>query len=416
MRLGSSPADMSVFFLLTGSIREPGGGVSVCPEREAAMLPSPYHDARTLVVVSRDGSSTDAGRRVFRWESFATGSTTAQGVFSDLAFYQIVRKAASHRARRGSGAFGCRASGNLLSLLQTSGFPQRAAAEMRAVAAHVERCGVAQIFPRRSRILPDDVVYLMGEKATIAGVAKPDAWRLPGKAEAWLLENDSRMDALAAYINGICRGAHAAIARAQSIARRWHMTVPQKNGSMCRFCVRVSRALLRVSHSSSSASRADGAAGASCDDILPLGEYPYNPRQQSLCLRLRRWLFFAAKLALILPVVCFASLDVAQMFRRYAICAADCYICAGAGGLRWMLRDQRQRCPVCLQLLRNPVHVGEPSRNFLAWNGTELICVVGHGFLHVPELPTSWFSTQRWLYLDASWRSIFRPQEIARTT
>ena len=84
-------------------------------------------------------------------------------------------------------------------------------------------------------------------------------------------------------------------------------------------------------------------------------------------------------------------------------------------GLRWLLRDQRRRCPVCLQLLRNPVRVGQPSRNFLAWNGTELICVVGHGFLHVPELPTSWFSTQRWLYLDSSWKSIFRPQEMARS-
>jgi hypothetical protein len=25
-----------------------------------------------------------------------------------------------------------------------------------------------------------------------------------------------------------------------------------------------------------------------------------------------------------------------------------------------------------------------------------------------PELPTSWFSTQRWLQLDASWQVLFR--------
>ncbi len=24
--------------------------------------------------------------------------------------------------------------------------------------------------------------------------------------------------------------------------------------------------------------------------------------------------------------------------------------------------------------------------------------------LHVPALPTSWFGTQRWLYLDTSWK------------
>jgi len=42
------------------------------------------------------------------------------------------------------------------------------------------------------------------------------------------------------------------------------------------------------------------------------------------------------------------------------------------------------------------------SRNFLAWNGTELICANGHGLLHLPALPTCWFPTQRWIHLDAS--------------
>jgi hypothetical protein len=43
--------------------------------------------------------------------------------------------------------------------------------------------------------------------------------------------------------------------------------------------------------------------------------------------------------------------------------------------------------------------LGSPPETF-CMNGTELICVVGHGLLHVPEIPTRWFSTQRWLYLD----------------
>ena len=47
------------------------------------------------------------------------------------------------------------------------------------------------------------------------------------------------------------------------------------------------------------------------------------------------------------------------------------------------------------------------SRTFLAWNGTELMCTAGHTLLHVPGLPTSWFSTQRWLYLDTSWEFLF---------
>jgi len=64
-------------------------------------------------------------------------------------------------------------------------------------------------------------------------------------------------------------------------------------------------------------------------------------------------------------------------------------------------------CPVCLGLLSNPARVGHPSRSFLAWHGTELICGKGHGLLHVPEMATSWFSTQRWLALDGSWRALF---------
>jgi hypothetical protein len=76
-------------------------------------------------------------------------------------------------------------------------------------------------------------------------------------------------------------------------------------------------------------------------------------------------------------------------------------------GLRWALRDQRRRCPVCLRLLSNPASVGHPSQIFLAWGGTESICRMGHGLLHVPEISTSWFQTQRWRSLDSSWRQLF---------
>jgi hypothetical protein len=76
-------------------------------------------------------------------------------------------------------------------------------------------------------------------------------------------------------------------------------------------------------------------------------------------------------------------------------------------GLRWTLRDQRQRCPVCLRVVEHPAQVGQASRTFLAWNGTELMCMDGHTLLHVPGIPTSWFGAQRWLYLDTSWDFLF---------
>jgi hypothetical protein len=43
----------------------------------------------------------------------------------------------------------------------------------------------------------------------------------------------------------------------------------------------------------------------------------------------------------------------------------------------------------------------------LEWNGTELMCLKGHGLLHVPDSPAIWFSKQRWLCLDPSWSVLF---------
>jgi hypothetical protein len=145
---------------------------------------------------------------------------------------------------------------------------------------------------------------------------------------------------------------------------------------------------------------------------LPLGEYRLSSRKLSWSTRLRRWTFLAAKIALLLPIVYLVSLDLAYMrttldtlSSEYIQLVSSFSICLF--GLRWALRDQRQRCPVCLGKLTHPARVGQPSRNFLAFNGTELICVGGHGLLHVPEIPTSWFSTQRWMYLDPSWEILF---------
>ncbi|WP_348270075.1 hypothetical protein P8936_06500 [Edaphobacter paludis] len=137
-----------------------------------------------------------------------------------------------------------------------------------------------------------------------------------------------------------------------------------------------------------------------------------SSRKRSWSTRLRRWSFLDTKIFLLLPIVYFVSLDLAYLrpsvdalSSEYIQIIASFSICLF--GLRWTLRDQRQRCPVCLGKLTHPARVGQPSRNFLAWNGTELICVGGHGLLHVPDIPTSWFSEQRWLYLDPSWEVLF---------
>jgi len=145
---------------------------------------------------------------------------------------------------------------------------------------------------------------------------------------------------------------------------------------------------------------------------VSLGETSVSSHRTSWPRRICRWGFLVAKIVLLMPIVYFVSVDLAywnvafapsssvyiQLIASFSICLF---------GLRWVLKDQRQRCPVCLRRVEHPAQVGQASRTFLDWNGTELMCMGGHTLLHVPGLPTSWFSTQRWLYLDTSWGFLF---------
>jgi hypothetical protein len=74
---------------------------------------------------------------------------------------------------------------------------------------------------------------------------------------------------------------------------------------------------------------------------------------------------------------------------------------------RWVIMDQRRRCPVCLRLLTDPVRIGTPSETFLEWYGAESNCARGHGLLHCTEIASSYARAAQWLRLDGSWSSLF---------
>jgi len=135
---------------------------------------------------------------------------------------------------------------------------------------------------------------------------------------------------------------------------------------------------------------------------LALGEYPTNRFAPSLVIRLRRWLFLAIKIVLLPPIFCFAIIALVPIFPP----ASLILFCGWILGLRWALADQRQRCPVCLHLLSHPVEIGSPVHVLLGPFGTEHVCTYGHGSLYVPNVPTSWCSSQRWQYLDPSSASL----------
>jgi len=135
---------------------------------------------------------------------------------------------------------------------------------------------------------------------------------------------------------------------------------------------------------------------------MALGEYPANRFAPSRVIRLRRWLFLAVKIVLVPPIIYFSIIALVPIFPP----ASLILFCGWILGLRWVLADQRQRCPVCLHLLSNPIQIGSLANLLLGPYGTELVCIHGHGSLYVPGMPTSSCGSQRWEYLDPSSASL----------
>jgi hypothetical protein len=222
-----------------------------------------------------------------------------------------------------------------------------------------------------------------GRRAQVAAILSDREWELPGPVDSWLLVDDRSFDT----------GTRGYVLARMNSSRR-DVSVQHPDGSVNRFvCVPFAAPKLLVALL---LMMGVSAMVLPAVTSLSLGEYPAN--------HFRRWVFLAAKFALVLPIVLFGTLDV---FSLIAIHLQPHALFVGSViGFRWVLIDQRRRCPVCLRVLTNPTPIGEPSRTLLEWYGTELVCTRGHGLLHVPEIRNS-YSEQRWLRLDSSWSSLF---------
>jgi hypothetical protein len=251
-----------------------------------------------------------------------------------------------------------------------------------------------------------------GQQAMIAGVVQDEDWRLPGQTDLWLLEDDRRLSTLPPDTVGYVLGHASRSVFPVGRDGRRQMYVARKEGGYDWFVCRSLAENLREPLSIFLFALLLACLALPATTSLPLGEYPAHSKHVPWTTRARRWAFLSAKFILIVPIVYFGALDLAYSSRSMSIGTSELLeafssFWALLFAFRWALRDQRRRCPVCLCTLTNPARVGQFSRNFLAWNGTELVCLSGHGLLHVPDIPTSWFSNQRWLYLDPSWSALF---------
>ena len=374
----------------------------VCAESH----PARYRVNPGLIMI-KNGSSIDDSVATVAVEKYRIWKASRQRFFDGFAFYRMKRDRVMMGANGAEGWNVAHASLNLFWML---GLPVR----LMATAGDAEGAtpGVVlseEIWKRDfggNPQLAGSVVRIGTRAAKVIGVASEGGWRLPGQVDAWLLEPDEENAGVGYVIAHLTKlgkdemssdrveiGSNSDDAMEQLSA----VTFGDRTmGPWPLFVMAVMLAFLALPAITS----------------VSLGEYNFSDHRPSWTSTLRRWSFLIAKIVLLLPVVYFASLDLAYWNTvSYSISAQYVQLISSFSmclfGLRWALLDQRQRCPVCLKRVTNPATVGLAGRTFLAWNGTEMICTSGHTLLHVPGLPTSWFETQRWMYLDTSWKFLF---------
>ncbi len=222
-----------------------------------------------------------------------------------------------------------------------------------------------------------------------AEVISDDLWRLPARVDGWLLADQSTLAALPANTEGFVLGRLRYGSLHSSQFR--YIRLPDRTFVLLWRALPIwvfSWALVTVMSFgwSGGYTRTMGATGP------------------------RRAPFLAAKTVLVLLIISLGALDLASLGGTVAAIELSlnftmfgCFL-----GARWIIADQRNRCPVCLRVLAHPVRIGESSRILLEWHGTELMCERGHGLLYVPEWPAIWSARQRWMRLGPGWSGLFR--------
>ena len=382
------------------------------PGAREAMLISRYRNEPNPVMISRSGYSSYRLPTISLAEYQSWRSSSRQ-ILTGIAFYRPLLervRIARYQTARLSVA---RASHNLFKLLQIPITPGASnPTRRRHTAALILSNAAWREYLNGDPHIVGRVLKVAGEQAIVAGVISDEARVLPGQEDAWLLEDEDQLASLPSDSQGFVLADVRTSAFPDPHNAAWQISVRNPQGGYDNYdCVSLAE-LGNQPFFVFLFALALSCLALPATTSLPLGEYPANHNQLPFGIKLRRWVFLLTKLSLIVPLVYYGSSDLSHLSRSIDPLSSQ-YIQLGSSFwaflflFRWALRDQRNRCPVCLRLLTNPARVGQFSRNFLAWNGTELICVKGHGLLHVPDMPTSWFRTQRWLYLDSSWSSLF---------
>ncbi len=351
------------------------------PLTRLAVLPLPYRDAGRVVTIAQ--SATLATRTGVLGEDVALWRSSSQTLES-IATYRWTR-----------GEKTAAVSENFFKVLGTA--VSATAADLRGCSNGA--CVVLSYDYARHAGNPSSVM-LDGKRYAVAGVAPRGFWFLSPRIVMWRIEPPAK---------------HV---RTGVVARlRADATIPEATAELSKILSDAGRddweTLMEI-------------AGVESRVRLVFWVFGFGLMLSALIilpvvrLRLPKWNppaagFFAAKLALLLAAVLLAGIEFTGASSITMLGGTDEFIALSAwlfvmgstGALAWTIADQRQRCRVCLKRLGLAAHVGCTGCLLLDWAGTELVCVEGHGMLHVPEMVACWQDPDKWTFLDETWQELF---------
>ncbi len=273
------------------------GLARMLPGVRAQSLAAQYTMNPGLILIE-DGSAGDDAVATIPAETYRAWKAGQQRFFDGLAFYRM-----GHERVAGGEWQVAHASENLFWLL---GLP------VRMMSGDGDTPGVVlsdAVWKREFGADADiagSVVHMGGREVRVLGVAAEGAWRLPGDPDAWLLEPDAESKGagfVVAHLNERGReamhGSEVAIAPADDDdgtgGLRGVSLGERMRGPMGLYWFAIFLAFLALPAITS----------------VSLGEYNFSERRPEWTSTARRWALMAAKIALLLPAVHFAAMDVA---------------------------------------------------------------------------------------------------------
>ena len=387
------------------SILAAGWAVALRSTSVMAELHSARYALRPDLVYIKHASAPDWTASISA-TTFKSWAGTEQRYFSGFAFYLAEQGELKSRGKKSVVTY-LMASDNLFELAGLS-------VELGSVAAHGQQGLVLSDALWRSQFGADPrivgrEVRLGDRRVRVIAIAPDGLWRMPGTPEAWLLLPDELLPA-----------AGQGIVLARMKPEGWRSMFEGRVSIQAFGSNGYSETLSALSL----VERTQGPWGICLLSLLlaflalpavasvSLVDDVFAINRTTRSRQMLRWGFLGCKFALLLAIVFILPLDAIYLGKPgYQPDASGMQWMLTLGlslvGMWWVIADQRKRCPVCLRRVTHPARVGLAARTFLAWNGTELMCTGGHTLLEIPSLPTSWFDTPRWVYLDESWETLF---------